>query len=121
MSEADPETMTIDSIGERLRKAREAQDMTLDDVASRTRIPIRHLQHIEKGEWDALPAATYSIGFTRAYANVVGLNGNELGAELRDHLGVSQARQPVAAYYEPADPARVPPRSLALIAVSPRL
>src|SRR3546814_8172600 len=75
MSEADPERMTT-PIGERLRKAREACDMSLEDVANRTRIPIRHLQHIENGEWDALPAPTYSIGFARSYAHVVGLNGS---------------------------------------------
>src|SRR3546814_12542045 len=69
--------------GEQLRKAREACDMSLEDVANRTRIPIRHLQHIENGECDALPAPTYSIGFARSYANVVGLNGSEIGVELR--------------------------------------
>src|SRR3546814_800281 len=116
MSEADPERMTT-PIGERLRKAREACDRSLEEVANRTRIPIRHLQHIENGEWDALPAPTYSIGFARSYANVVGLNGSEIGVELREELGANQYR-PAAptAYYEPADPARVPPRSLALIA-----
>src|SRR3546814_15228795 len=69
------------------------------------------------GEWDALPAPTYSIGFARSYANVVGLNGSEIGVELREELGANQYR-PAAptAYYEPADPARVPPRPLALIA-----
>ena len=95
MSEADPERMTIHPIGERLRKAREDQGLTLEDVANRTRIPIRHLQHIEKGEWDALPATTYSIGFARSYANVVGLNGSEIGVELREQLG--HTRPPAAA------------------------
>ncbi|MFC7498885.1 helix-turn-helix domain-containing protein [Enterovirga sp. GCM10030262] len=116
MSEADPERMTIHPIGERLRKAREDQGLTLEDIANRTRIPIRHLQHIEKGEWDALPATTYSIGFARSYANVVGLNGSEIGVELREQLGHTRPPAAAAAYYEPADPARVPPRSLALIA-----
>ena len=110
--------MAENPIGERLKQAREAGGMSLEDVANRTRIPIRHLQHIEKGEWDALPAPTYSIGFARSYANVVGLNGSEIGAELREELGTGHARAaaPAAGYYEPADPARVPPRSLALIA-----
>ncbi len=117
MSEADPEQMVTNSIGDRLRKARESNDLTLEDVANRTRIPIRHLQNIENGEWDALPAATYAIGFARSYANVVGLNGSEIGVELREELGAGQHRPvPATTYYEPADPARVPPRSLALIA-----
>src|SRR3546814_13288757 len=94
--------------GEQLRKAREACDMSLEDVANRTRIPIRHLQHIENGEWDALPAPTYSIGFARPYANVVGLNGSEIGVQLREELGANPYR-PAAptAYYEPAARKRV--------------
>src|SRR5688572_11541966 len=104
------------SIGERLRQAREARGLKLEDVASQTRIPIRHLQHIEREEWDALPAATYCVGFVRSYANTVGLDGAELGRELRERLGGTRSRAPAPEYYRPADPARVPPRSLALIA-----
>jgi transcriptional regulator with XRE-family HTH domain len=104
------------SIGERLRQAREAKGLSLEDVANQTRIPIRHLQHIDREEWDALPAVTYCIGFVRSYATVVDLDGAELGRELRDRLGGVRSRAPVAEYYQPADPARVPPRSLALIA-----
>ena len=105
------------SIGERLKQAREAKGLSLDDVASQTRIPIRHLQHIEREEWDALPAVTYCVGFVRSYATAVGLDGAELGRELRERLGGMRTRAATAEYYEPADPARVPPRWLVLIAV----
>lgn len=104
------------SVGDRLRQAREAAGLTLDQVASQTRIPTRHLHHIEHEEWDALPAVTYCVGFVRAYANAVGLDGAELSREVRERLGGLRTRAPVAEYYEPADPARVPPRSLAIVA-----
>ena len=104
------------TIGERLQEAREAKGLSLEDVASQSRIPIRHLQHIEREEWDALPAITYCVGFVRSYGNIVGLNGAELGRELRERLGGTRTRAPAAEYYEPADPARVPPKSLAIIA-----
>src|SRR4051812_34912809 len=104
-------------VGERLRVAREEKGLSLDDVARQTRIPIRHLEHIERGEWDALPAITYSVGFARSYANAVGLDGPAVGAELRDQLGGARSHVAgPAAYYEPADPARVPPRSIAIVA-----
>jgi transcriptional regulator with XRE-family HTH domain len=106
------------TVGERLRAAREKKGLSLDDVARQTRIPIRHLEHIERGEWDAMPAATYSVGFARSYANAVGLDGALIGAEVRQDLGL--ARAPAAgqaAFYEPADPARVPPRWIAIVAV----
>jgi transcriptional regulator with XRE-family HTH domain len=105
-------------VGERLRVAREAKGISLQDVASQTRIPIRHLEHIERGEWESLPAATYSVGFARSYATSVGLDAAEVGQELRQELGIARnhTASPVAAYYEPADPARVPPRWIAIVA-----
>ena len=105
------------TIGERLRQAREAKGATLDEIAGQTRIPVRHLQHIETGDWDALPAITYSIGFVRSYGNAVGLDGAALGAELRQQLGgARRPAGPAPEYYEPADPARVPPKWLAITA-----
>lgn len=114
---SDVDTVSVSSIGSRLKAAREAKGMALDDVAAKTRIPVRHLQHIENEQWDALPAPTYSVGFARSYANAVGLNGNEIGAELREQIGTPRAvYETPQSYYEPADPARVPPKSLALVA-----
>lgn len=106
-------------VGERLRAAREAKGISLQEVANTTRIPIRHLEYIEKGEWAALPAATYSVGFARSYATSVGLDPAEVGQELRQELGISRnhSASPAASYYEPADPARVPPRWVAIVAV----
>jgi transcriptional regulator with XRE-family HTH domain len=117
MAETDQEQLLGVPIGERLRLAREERGISLDDVARVTRIPLRHLDHIERGDWEALPAVTYSIGFVKAYANAVGLDGPALGAELREQLGATRNVGAVStAYYEPADPARVPPRSLAILA-----
>ncbi len=115
MGELEEETIAADPIGSRLKAAREAQGMTLDDIAAKTRVPIRHLQHMERGEWDELPAPTYSVGFARAYANAVGLDGSEIGAQLRSELG--SGRSVATPQYEPADPARVPPKQLVMIAI----
>ncbi|HTU12915.1 MAG TPA: RodZ domain-containing protein [Allosphingosinicella sp.] len=115
MSDFDEGEDRFVSIGERLRRAREARAMSLDDVASQTRIPMRHLQHIETEEWDALPAPTYAIGFTRNYANAVGLDGSAMANELRDQIGGARRRASAPEYYEPADPARVPPKSLVIV------
>src|SRR3954465_12517754 len=104
-------------IGEQLRRAREAKGMSLDDVASRTRIPIRHLQNIEREEWDALPAPTYAVGFTRNYANAVGLDGPTMARELRERIGGPSHRAAAPEYYAQADPARVPPKSLVFGAI----
>jgi transcriptional regulator with XRE-family HTH domain len=113
MSELDGNPGAL-SISARLQAAREAKGYTLDDVATRTRVPIRHLQHIDAGDWNALPAITYCVGFVRSYANAVGLDGTAMGVELREALGAGGGKNRAAPQYEPADPARVPPRSLAI-------
>ena len=119
MAETDQDYSPDVTIGERLRVAREAKGLTLDEIAGQTRIPVRHLQHIETGDWEALPAITYSVGFVRSYGNIVGLDGQALGHELRQQLGAGTGRKagPAPEYYEPADPARVPPRWLAITTV----
>ena len=115
MPELDQDQLFDPPIGERLKAAREAKGMTLADVAGTTRVPIRHLEYIERGEWDELPAITYAVGFARSYANAVGLDGPAIGAEVREQLGSApRATALPANYYEPADPSRVPPRPLAL-------
>lgn len=117
MAETDQEATYGTSIGDRLRQAREAKGLTLDDVATQTRVPIRHLRSIEDGNYHELPAVTYTVGFARSYANAVGLDGPEIGRELRDQLGGGGYTQQVSPeIYAPPDPARVPSRSLAWVA-----
>ncbi|GAA3996591.1 hypothetical protein GCM10022211_02040 [Sphingomonas humi] len=106
------------TVGEQLRTAREAQGITLEDVAARTRIPTRHLQSLEESEWGKLPAPTYTIGFAKSYASIVGLDRVEVGDALRAEMGGGAlAARPEAQVFEPADPARVMPRWLVLLAL----
>jgi cytoskeleton protein RodZ len=100
-------------IGAQLKEAREARGLTLEQVAAETRIPQRHLQTIEAGEFSALPARTYAIGFTRTYAKAVGLDDKVVADQVRAELDAQQAgpRHRVPGF-EPGDPARVPSRAL---------
>jgi hypothetical protein len=117
MAEMDQDLGIGATVGERLRHAREARALTLEDVATQTRVPIRHLRAIEDSNWDELPAVTYTVGFGRSYANAVGLDGTEVGRELREQLGAgSRGPQVSPAVYAPPDPSRVPSRSLAWVA-----
>lgn len=117
MAETEEDFGHVNSVGERLRLAREAKSLTLEDVAMQTRIPIRHLRSIEDSQWDDLPAVTYTVGFARSYANAVGLDGAEIGRELREQLGGGvRPSQMSPQFFDPPDPARVPSRSLAWVA-----
>ena len=116
MGDDEAETVTESAVGVRLRTAREAQGLSLDEVAARTRIPKRHLESMETGAWDLMPAPTYAIGFAKSYASAVGLDRAEIGDQLREEMGGTRASQSVVEEYETADPKRVPPFSLLVIA-----
>lgn len=114
----DVEEVNEVTAGERLRAAREAKGLTLEDVAAQTRIPRRHLESLEVGDWERLPAPTYTIGFAKSYATVVGLDRTEIGDLLRTELGGS--RPAVASspeIFQPADPARTMPKGLVIGAI----
>src|SRR5436190_21260911 len=104
-------------VGEQLREAREAKGLSLEDVAAQTRIPQRHLASIETGEWDNLPAPTYTIGFAKSYAGIVGLDRAEIGDQLREEMGGQRFSTTSADVFEPADPRRTMPKSLVIGAV----
>src|SRR5436190_165992 len=106
------------SVGDRLREARESRELTLAQVAAETRIPQRHLQTIEADDFAALPARTYAISFAKNYARMVGLDQDQVGAEVRAELDAqdpSPRHRPAG--FEPGDPARVPSRALGWISV----
>jgi cytoskeleton protein RodZ len=106
------------TVGEKLKASRESKGLSLNDIALRTRIPLRHLEAIERNEHSSLPGTTYSVGFAKSYARAVDLNDSEIATELRSELAqggfeVYTAQTPS---YEPADSARVPSARLAWIA-----
>lgn len=108
----------VPRVGERLRVAREAKGLSLEDVAAQTRIPQRHLESLEASEWEKLPAPTYTVGFAKNYAGAVDLDRTEIGEALREEMG-GQRFTTVAApeVFEPADPARTMPKWLVLGAI----
>lgn len=112
IAEADGE-LPLEGVGQKLRRAREKQGLKLAQMGERTRISLRHLELIEEGEFAALPARTYAIGFTRTYARELGLDENRLVDELRQELAEGGGhRQAYTPAFEPGDPAKVPPAAL---------
>jgi len=93
-----------ETVGQRLRAAREAKGLTIEDVASSTRIPTRHLQTLEDSDWDKLPAATYSVGFAKNYATAVGLDRAEIADQLRAEMGSELPAHYSTATTEPMEP-----------------
>lgn len=103
--------------GAMLRAAREGRRLSLDHVAAETRIPIRHLETIEEGDFDALPSRTYAIGFARNYARAVDLDEATIAELVREEMGNGGPRySSVGQGMEPGDPAKLPSKGLAWFA-----
>lgn len=101
--------------GATLRAARERRRLTIDLVAAETRIPKRHLETIEAGDFEDLPSRTYAIGFARSYARVVGLDETFVANLVREEMGsVGPRYSSVGQGMEPGDPAKLPSRGLAM-------
>jgi len=67
----------LSELGEKLRHLREAQGLTLGQVAAITLIQSRLLSAIETGNIHQLPEPVYIRGFIKHYADALGLDGNE--------------------------------------------
>ena len=100
--DGEPEaTLFPATVGEKLRGARESQGIELADIASRTRIPQRHLEAIERSNYASLPSITYALGFAKAYARAVGVDEVGIAKELRRELdapGQERISTPVPSY-----------------------
>ncbi|HJQ33947.1 MAG TPA: helix-turn-helix domain-containing protein [Pyrinomonadaceae bacterium] len=59
------------SLGEQLRRAREARGVTLREVSEQTRITMRHLEAIEADNYKDLPGGIFNKSFVKSYARYV--------------------------------------------------
>ncbi|WP_373488683.1 helix-turn-helix domain-containing protein [Blastomonas sp.] len=115
-SEPDAE---FTSVGQRLVAARQTLDMTLQDVAAKTRIPVRHLQAIDDGKLKSLPGRTYAIGFARAYARAVDVPEEAIAAAARTELGDHSSNRPRdAQQFDIDEPSKVPSARIAWLAAA---
>ncbi|ATB32974.1 helix-turn-helix domain-containing protein [Melittangium boletus] len=60
--------------GELLRKVREGRSVSLQLLAERTRISVRHVENIEADRYDVLPASVYLRGILMSIARELGLD-----------------------------------------------
>ena len=87
----------MSSVGEQLRRAREAQGRSIEDIESATRISRKFLRQLEEGIIPKLPE-TYIHAFIKAYARQVGINP----AELLEHKDDGKVNDSVTGEGSPA-------------------
>ena len=87
-----------DSIGNRMRFARESKGMTISELSAQVRIREVLVKHIEKDEFEKVGADVYVRGHIRVMAQVLDLNPDELMALYPvSGVGESPFDQPVLA------------------------
>jgi cytoskeleton protein RodZ len=94
----------VASFGERLKKEREKQRISLDDVSLSTKIGTRLLQALEEEKFDQLPGGIFNKGFVRAYARHLGLDENKAVADYLEAAGQAPPPDPLAHVQAPGKP-----------------
>ena len=68
----------IEDFGAHLKSERELRGVTIDEVASKTKIHTRYLHALESNQFEKLPGEVFIKGFIRSIAKVIGADENEL-------------------------------------------
>ncbi len=79
-----PPVPAIDGPGARLRGAREAAGLSLDQVAQQLKLAPRQVKALEDENFAELPGRTFSRGFVRNYARLLNLDPEDLLLHLPD-------------------------------------
>ncbi|HEX2923808.1 MAG TPA: RodZ domain-containing protein, partial [Chloroflexota bacterium] len=77
-------------IGEALRTAREARQVSLGRAEKDTRIRLDYLEALEEGHYHNLPAPVYARAYLRSYALYLGLDPAALIAQFNAECGVEE-------------------------------
>ena len=78
------------TVAEQLRCAREAQNLSIYQVAEITKIKTDHIRALESGTYDSFSAPVYIRGFVRTYAKALKLDVTELTATLEAELSQTE-------------------------------
>lgn len=78
------------TVAEQLRAAREAQGLSVYQVAEITKIRTDHIRALEEGNYNAFAAPVYIRGFVRTYAGVLKRDVTEIMATLDSELAQTE-------------------------------
>jgi cytoskeleton protein RodZ len=76
----------MSSVSEQLQQARQARNLTIEQVADITKIRGDHLRALESGNFEMFSAPVYIRGFTRTYSTLLKLNVPEIMKALDGEL-----------------------------------
>lgn len=94
------------AFGERLRRQREKQHVTLDQIAASTKVAASLFAGLEKGDCSRWPGGMYNRSFIRAYAAAVKLDQDDTAGEFAEYYNAPP--EPPASATIPASAHRPP-------------
>ena len=77
----------MSTVAEQLRQAREAKNLTVQQIAEITKIRTDHIRAVEEGNFDVFSAPVYIRGFVRTYSTLLKLDVPQIMAALDTELG----------------------------------
>jgi cytoskeletal protein RodZ len=97
----------VESLGEKLKTARESKKLSYDQVGRETNIAIRYLEALEAEEFSKFPGEPYVLGFIRNYGEYLGLDVQELLSLYRS-LKIQEQAVPVEQLLQAPPPSPKP-------------
>lgn len=94
------------ALGDMLRQAREARGLSIDQLATITRLNPHFIEALEEGRWDRLPGQVYLKPFAKTCAEALGLDIKEVyklidGEKKEEQGGEAES---------PAEDEKIPPK-----------
>lgn len=98
------------SLGQELKEEREARHISIEEIASATKIVRRYLEALEADHLEILPGEFFIKGIIRNYARAIGLDGEAVLAKYKaaGYVGEPERKRHLLQKPEPAKSERAP-------------
>ena len=95
------EAALASSVGPRLRAAREAQGLSVEEAAGRLRLMHRQIDAMEREDFESLGQPVFARGFVRNYARLLGLDPDALLSQMAGCVVIPAAQAAVSVLVPP--------------------
>ncbi len=93
----------MESIGEKLKAARNNKKLSLKDVAKETNIAWGYIEALEEEDFDRFPGETYVVGFLKSYSEYLKLDSDEMIHLYRGYK-IGESATPIEELTKPTKP-----------------
>jgi len=61
-----------------LKEEREKKNIKIEEIVEKTRIPLKYVELLEKGQWDKFPSKVHLLGYMKIYCEYIGFDENRI-------------------------------------------